>query len=253
MLHVLRERREIRRREVSTHHERSARERRSELDGQAFVSAAGATRSRSEDVPLVTGGGASPTTWTLPGQAHAVFVRATVAHADIRQVDAAAARACRASSPSSPGRSSQRDGIGAIPPVAVFTGRDGKPMFRRTMPVLAADRVRYVGEPVALVVAETVAQALRRGRSGGRRVRSARRRVGRERALAADAPPIWPEAPGNIALDWEDGDAAAVDAAFARAAHVERVRLIDTRLAPSAMEPRAAIATLRRRRPSATR
>ena len=58
-----------------------------------------------------------------------------------------------------------------------------------------------------------------------------------------DAPAIWPDAPGNIALDWEDGDAAAVDAAFARAAHVERVRLVDTRLAPSAMEPRAAIAS----------
>src|SRR5262249_39433884 len=64
-----------------------------------------------------------------------------------------------------------------------------------------------------------------------------------ERALAKDALAIWPDAPGNIALDWEDGDAAAVDAAFARAAHIERVRLIDTRLAPSAMEPRAAIAS----------
>jgi carbon-monoxide dehydrogenase large subunit len=63
------------------------------------------------------------------------------------------------------------------------------------------------------------------------------------RALSKDAPQLWPEAAGNIALDWEEGDAAAVDAAFARAAHVERVRLLDTRLAPSAMEPRAALAT----------
>ena len=64
-----------------------------------------------------------------------------------------------------------------------------------------------------------------------------------ERAMAKDALAIWPDAPGNIALDWEDGDAVAVDAAFARAAHIERVKLIDTRVAPSAMEPRAAIAS----------
>src|SRR5207245_2585122 len=62
-----------------------------------------------------------------------------------------------------------------------------------------------------------------------------------ERALAPGAPVIWPEAPDNVALDWTDGDAAAVEMACARAAHVERVRLLDTRLAPAALEPRAAI------------
>src|SRR5262249_57398993 len=62
-----------------------------------------------------------------------------------------------------------------------------------------------------------------------------------ERALAPDATALWPEAPGNVAFDWTDGDAAAVEAAFHRAAHVARVRLADTRLAPSALEPRAAI------------
>ena len=116
-------------------------------------------------------------------------------------------------------------------------------MFAATMPVLAADRVRYVGEPVAIVIAETVAQAQDAAEAIDVELEQLAAAPNVERALAQGAPAIWPEAPGNIALDWEDGDAAAVDAAFARAAHVERVRLIDTRLAPSAMEPRAAIAS----------
>ena len=134
-------------------------------------------------------------------------------------------------------------GIGPIPPLAVFTGRDGQPMVSASMPVLAATRVRYVGEPLALVVAETVAQALDAAEAVTVEYRQLPAVSDVTRAMAENAPQIWPGAPGNIALDWEEGDAAAVDAAFASAAHVERVRLLDTRLAPSAMEPRAALAT----------
>ena len=101
--------------------------------------------------------------------------------------------------------------------------------------------MRYVGEPVAIVVAETAAQA--RDAADAVDVDIAELPVVSdvERALAPGAPVIWPEAPGNVALDWTDGDAAAVEAACARAAHVERVRLLDPRLAPAALEPRAAI------------
>ena len=170
-------------------------------------------------------------------------MRTTVAHAVIRKVDTASAIKMPGVIAAITGRDLAADDIGDIPPVASFNGRDGKPMFQATMPVLASERVRYVGEAVAVVIAETADQA----RDAAEAVEvefdplSAAPDV--ERAMAQDAPAIWPGAPGNIALDWEDGDVAAVDAAFARAAHVERVRLIDTRLAPSAMEPRAAIAS----------
>jgi aerobic carbon-monoxide dehydrogenase large subunit len=133
--------------------------------------------------------------------------------------------------------------LAAFAPVAVFNGRDGRPMFTTRMPVLAAERVRYVGEAVAIVVAETLPQALDAAEKVEVDYEHLPAVSDVARAMAAHATLVWPEAAGNIALDWEEGDAAAVDAAFARAAHVERVRLFDTRLAPSAMEPRAAIAT----------
>jgi carbon-monoxide dehydrogenase large subunit len=109
------------------------------------------------------------------------------------------------------------------------------------IPVLASDRMRYAGEPVAIVVAETFAQAQDAAEKVSVESEDLPAVSDAESAVAKGAPQLWPQAPGNIALDWADGDEQAVDAAFAKAAHVERVRLADTRLAPSAMEPRAAI------------
>jgi carbon-monoxide dehydrogenase large subunit len=109
------------------------------------------------------------------------------------------------------------------------------------MPALAVDRVRYVGEPVAIVVAATLAEAL----DAAERVKVDLEELPSAsdiaHALAENAPVIHPQAPDNVALDWSDGDAEAVQAAFAAAAHVERVRLIDTRLAPVSLEPRSGI------------
>ena len=199
--------------------------------------------SRLEDVALVTGAGRFTDDISLPGQAHVVFVRATVGHADIVSVDTSSAARMPGVLAVITGQELVEAGIGPIPPMAVFTGRDGKPMVQASMPALAATRVRYIGEPVALVVAETVGQALDAGDAVMVEYRQLAAASDVTRALATDAPQIWPEAAGNVALDWEEGDAAAVDAAFAQAAHVERVRLADTRLAPSALEPRAALAT----------
>ena len=114
---------------------------------------------RSEDEPLLTGGGRFTDDLTVPGQAYGVFVRAQVGHAAIRDVDLAAARTMPGVLGAWSGKDAAGDGLGAIPPVAVFPGRDGTPMFAAAMPVLAVDRIRYVGEPVAIVVAETLAQA----------------------------------------------------------------------------------------------
>jgi aerobic carbon-monoxide dehydrogenase large subunit len=199
--------------------------------------------SRLEDLALVTGAGRFADDLALPGQAHAVFVRSSFGHADIVSVDTRAAAGMPGVLAVITGQELVDGGLGPIPPLAVFTGRDCQPMFSAKMPALAASRVRYVGEPVALVVAETVAQALDAAEAVAVEYRQLPAASDVTRAMAHDAPQLWPEAPGNIALDWEEGDAAAVDAAFARAAHIERVRLLDTRLAPSALEPRAALAT----------
>jgi carbon-monoxide dehydrogenase large subunit len=197
---------------------------------------------RLEDDALVTGFGRFTEDLALPGQVYAVFVRSTFSHADIALLDSRIATGMPGVLAVITGQELVDAGIGPIPPLAIFTGRDGEPMFSASMPALAAARVRYVGEPVALVVAATVAQALDAAEAVTVEYRQLSAASDVTRAMSEGAPQIWAGAPGNIALDWEEGDAAAVDTAFARAAHVERVRLLDTRLAPSAMEPRAALA-----------
>ena len=114
---------------------------------------------RSEDAPLVTGRGKFTDDLDMSGQVHAAFVRATVAHAIIRKVDVARALRMPGVVAVITGRDLAADNIGGIPPVASFNGRDGNPMFQARMPVLAAERVRYVGEAVAIVIAETAYQA----------------------------------------------------------------------------------------------
>jgi carbon-monoxide dehydrogenase large subunit len=199
--------------------------------------------SRMEDASLVTGAGRFTDDLVLPRQAHAIFVRSTFGHADIVSVQTSGAAAMPGILAVISGQELVDAGIGPIPPLAIFTGRDGQPMVSASMPALAATRVRYVGEPVALIVAETVAQAHDAAEAVTVEYRQLPAVTEVMRAMAENAPRIWPEAPSNIVLDWEEGDAAAVDAAFAKAAHVERVHLLDTRLAPSALEPRAALAT----------
>ncbi|HEY6833687.1 MAG TPA: xanthine dehydrogenase family protein molybdopterin-binding subunit [Pseudolabrys sp.] len=204
-----------------------------------FGSDAGALRS--EDEPLLTGRGRFIDDLNLAGQAHAVFVRASVGHASIRSVNIAEARAMPGVLAVHTGADLAADGLGAIPPVASAVGRDGMPMIAAPIPVLATDRIRYIGEPVAIVVAETLAQA----QDAAEQVRIDFAELTSasdvERATANGAAALHTQAPDNIALNWTDGDARAVDLAFAQAAHIERVRLADTRLAPVSMEPRAGI------------
>jgi len=196
---------------------------------------------RTEDDPLLTGRGRFTDDLEAPGGTYAAFVRAPLAHARIVGVDIDAALAMPGVLGVYTGRDLAADGLGPIPPAASFPGRGGKPMFGASMPVLAAERVRYVGEPLAMVVATTAAQAQDAAERVVAQFEALPSVSDVERAAAAGAPALWAEAPDNVALDWEHGDAAAVDAAFARAAHVARVRLVDTRLAPAAIEPRAGI------------
>ena len=152
------------------------------------------------------------------------------------------------------GRDLVADGLGAIPPVAGTVGRDGKPMFAAAMPVLAVDRIRYVGEPVAIVVAQTRAQAqdaaervadrlcraVERAPTSSARPPPARRRSMRRRPTISRSTGPTATPPRSTA-------------AFANAAHVERVRLVDTRLAPASMEPRSGIGHMGRGARNATR
>jgi aerobic carbon-monoxide dehydrogenase large subunit len=196
---------------------------------------------RTEDVPLLTGRGRFTDDLVVHGETHAAFVRSPVAHAEIRNVDVARAAGLPGVLTVLTGRDLADAGIGPIPPLVLLPGRNGKPMFGPAMPVLAADRVRYVGEPVAIAVAETAAQA--QDAADAVMLDLAERPAASmvTRALGPGAPALWSEAPDNLSLDWEDGDGAAVAAAFGSAAHVARVRLHDTRVAPTALEPRAAI------------
>ena len=186
---------------------------------------------RREDEPLLTGRGRFTDDVNIPGQAYAAFARAPVAHAEIRGVDVTRAHAMPGVIAVLTGRDLVADGLGAIPPAVSFPGRGGRRLVDAPLPPLAVDRVRYAGEAFAIVVAESPSRA-----------RDGADAVGADLAELPAGTPIWPAAPDNVAFDWTDGDPAAVDAALARAAHIERVRLLDTRVAPSALEPRAAIA-----------
>ncbi len=189
----------------------------------------GSSPPRSEDDPLLAGRGRYTDDLRPEGCAMATFVRSPHGHAGIRTVDAAAAMKLPGVLAVITAAEIAQAGLGAIPPAVLLPGRTGKPMFGPPIPVLATERVRYVGEPVALVVALTLSQAL-----------DAADAVQVEYDELTRSTPLFAQAPDNIALDWEHGDAAAVDAAFQRAAHRVAVTLADTRVAPSALEPRAA-------------
>jgi carbon-monoxide dehydrogenase large subunit len=208
-------------------------------DARRFGSATGGRRS--EDGPLLTGRGRFTDDVDLPGPVHAAFARSAAAHGVIRAVDTSRALALPGVLAVLTGRDLAAAGLGAIPPAAAFPGRGGKPLASAPIPPLAVDRVRYVGEAVAIAVAETAAQAADAAALVILDLDPLPAAADVDRALAASAHPIWPEAAGNIAFDWTDGDAITVDAAIRGAVHVARVRLHDTRVAPSALEPRAAI------------
>ena len=179
---------------------------------------------------------------SLPGQAYAVMVRSQNAHGVIRAIDTEAARKM----PGVLGVYTGADlkGYGPLKCIVPFNNRDGSPMKKPRREALATDKVRYVGDPVAFVVAETRAGREGRGRSGQRRHRAACPPSPRPRKPRGHgAPQLYDDVPGNVALDYHYGDAEAVKAAFAQAAHVTRLKLVNSRVVVNAMEPRAALAS----------
>src|SRR5258708_36193835 len=145
----------------------------------------------------------------MPGQVHAAFERSTAAHGIIRGVDRSRALTMPGVLAVLTGRDATAAGLAAIPPAAAFPGRGGRLLAVAPIPPLAVDRVRYVGESVAIVVAETVAQAVDAAALLGLDLDPLPAAADVDRALAPGAHPIWPGAAGNGAFAWPDGDSAA--------------------------------------------
>jgi carbon-monoxide dehydrogenase large subunit len=200
---------------------------------------------RREDARLVTGRGCYTDDVTLPGQAHACMVRSPHAHAAIGRIDGADALKVPGVLAVLTGADAAGDGLGLIPHPAVptnpfevpLTSRDGSPFFIAPHAPLPTDRARFVGEPVAMVVAETPAAA----RDGAERVRVQWRPLPAAVTSADGAPAVWDECASNLCVDSEAGNAVATETAFARAAHVVRLETRVNRVTGVPMEPRAAL------------
>jgi aerobic carbon-monoxide dehydrogenase large subunit len=194
---------------------------------------------RSEDPILVRGEGRYTDDVKLPGEAYAVMVRSRHAHGVIKGIDTTAARAM-------PGVLGVYTGVdltayGTLKCIVPFNNRDGSPMKKPPRPALPTDKVRFVGDPVAFVVAETPLQAKDAAEAVEVEIEPLPAVIRPEDAVQPGAPLIHDEAPGNVALDYHYGDSDQVAAAFAKAAHVTRIKLVNSRLVVNAMEPRAAV------------
>jgi carbon-monoxide dehydrogenase large subunit len=198
---------------------------------------------RLEDRRFLTGRGQYMADIDLPRQLHAYFLRSPHAHAAIRGIDTSAASAAPGVALVGLGADLLADGIGSLPCHVALKNRDGTPIAKPKRLALASGRVRHVGDSVALVLAETLAQAREAAELIAVDYEPLPAAIDMEAALAGDAPRVWPEAPGNVGLDWQIGDPAAVEAGFAKAAHVVKLRLINNRLIVNSMEPRGVSAS----------
>jgi len=196
---------------------------------------------RSEDPHLVRGEGRYTDDVNLAGQAYAAIVRSRHAHGVIRNIDLAAARAMPGVLAAYTGADLKAAGYGNFKCVVGFKNRDGSDMRKPVRPALAIDKVRFVGDPVAFVVAQTPAQARDAAEAVEVEIDPLPAVTRASAAAKPDAPQLYDDASGNLALDYHYGDADKVAAAFAAAAHVTRLSLINSRVVVNAMEPRAAV------------
>ena len=199
--------------------------------------------SRTEDSRLLTGRGQYTDDMSLPGQAHLVLVRSSLAHGTIKRIDAAAARRAPSVLAVFTGADLEQDGIGGIPCALPLKSRDGSALKVPYHPALAVGRVRHVGEPVCAVVAETLAQARDGAELVAVEIDGLPALTDPAEAARPGAMALFESVPGNVVLDWHQGDAAKVEAALKVAHHVTRLRLENNRMVVNAMEPRAALAT----------
>jgi carbon-monoxide dehydrogenase large subunit len=199
----------------------------------------GRAEPRREDPTLLRGLGRYTDDLALLRQAYAAMVRSPHAHGIIRGIDTEAAAAMAGVIAVYTGADLSQ--YAPLPCRMPINGRDGKPILVPDRPALATDRVRFVGDAVACVIAETAALARDAAEAVGLDVDPLPAVTQASAAAAPDAPQLYDDVPGNLALDYHFGDSEAVEAAFATAAHVTRLTLTNNRLVPTPMEPRVAI------------
>ncbi|MEK9660120.1 MAG: xanthine dehydrogenase family protein molybdopterin-binding subunit [Alphaproteobacteria bacterium] len=197
---------------------------------------------RREDVRLLTGGGSYTDDISMPGETYAAFARSPFGHGTINAVDVAEAKGAPGVLAVYTGADLEAAGIGPLPNATPFKSSDGSAIIVPPRPALAVGRVRHAGEPVAVVIAETASQAADAAELIYADIDPLPAVIDPAAAIADGAPLLHDEAPGNVALDQAVGDAEAVDAAFAGAAHVTKLTLTTNRLVGNAMEPRSAVA-----------
>jgi len=196
---------------------------------------------RLEDQRLLTGKGSYTADLSPPGLLHAVLVRSPHAHADIVGIDTVAARAMPGVAAVYTVADLESDGVAPLPGGVEIPGPDGNPGPKHGRTELAKGRVRFVGEPVAMVVAETRQAGLDAAEAVMVDYAPRDAVITAEAALAPGAPAVWDDRPDNIGFVWKRGDKAAVDAALAGAAHVARARIVISRVTANTMEPRVAL------------
>ncbi|UOA26925.1 xanthine dehydrogenase family protein molybdopterin-binding subunit [Pseudosulfitobacter sp. DSM 107133] len=201
----------------------------------------GASSKRREDVRFLTGEGNYTDDINLRGQAYVFFLRSDIAHGTINKIDISAAEGM-------PGvvkvfTSKDFEGVGGMPCGWQVTDKHGDPMQEPGHPILATGKVRHVGEPIAAVVAETLEQARDAAEAIDLDISELPAVVDMKAALAADAPKVHDELPGNLCYDWGfvEENKAAVEEAFQKAAHVTTLELRNNRLVANPMEPRVAV------------
>jgi carbon-monoxide dehydrogenase large subunit len=201
----------------------------------------GASVRRKEDLRFLSGRGQYTDDINRPGQTHAYILRSPHAHAEIKGIDIAAARAMPGVLAVFTGADLAAENIGGIPCGWQIHNKDGTPMAEPPHPALAIGKVRHVGDQVAVVIAETRQQARDAAEAIVVDYAPLTAAATMEQALAPGAPQVHEGAPGNLCYDWHIGDKAALDAAFAGAHKVVSFETTNNRLVPNAMEPRSAI------------
>ena len=198
---------------------------------------------RTEDQRLLTGTGKYVGDVNLPGQAHAYVLRSPEAHADIVRIDSSAAKKMPGVVAVLTGDDFAADGVPDMPCLLSVNSKDGKPNLVPSYPAVAKGRVRHVGQPVALVVAETLAQARDAAEAVEIEYKSRPAVTEGPDAIAKGAPQLHDNVPGNLCFHWHDGDAAKVDAAFSGAARTVKLTLVNNRIVANSMETRGCVAS----------
>ena len=196
---------------------------------------------RREDARFLTGRGGYLDDLAFDGLAHAVVLRSPHAHALIGQLDTAAAQSMPGVLAVLNAAAAGADGLLPLRPTAEANAQTGERFAFAPQPLLAADKVRYAGEPVALIVADTRNQALDAAEAVAVEYMPLPALTTLAAARAPDAPQLAAEAPGNLCFDWRTGDSAAVEAAFAAAAHIVELSLDNHRIVTNPIEPRGVI------------